>query len=214
MAIWPAQSSPAQAQCGPGTKRPSPTWPDRLRARAGQHYGLRSLPSTSPRLIFRAGPARGTTRPIVLMGRVPARNTTSGGCGGGRSFSGGGGGGRWRRKVGRRAPTAAWAVPPQTSAALAPLPPAQALAALAPPPPRRSAAPAQLLHCARRCCALAPAAPPAASHGAVLCQHGWRHGWRACTASPGRRLAAAGGAGSPGRGLPWRAVLAPPSSGT
>jgi hypothetical protein len=155
-------------------------------------------------------------RPIVPMGRVPARNTTSGGCGGGRSLSCGGGGGRWRRKVGRRAPAAAWAAPPRTSAALAPLPPTQALAALAPPPPRRSAAPARLLHCARWCCALAPPAPPAATHGAVLCQHGWRHGLprRACTASPGRRLAAAGDAGSPGRGLPWRVVLAPPSGGT
>jgi hypothetical protein len=142
-------------------------------------------------------------RPIVPMGRVPARNTTSGGCGGGRSLSGGGGGDRWRRKVGRRAPAVAWAAPQRTSAALAPLPPAQALAALAPPPPRRSAAPARLLHCTRRWCALAPPAPSAATHGAVLCQHGWRHGLprRACT-------------GSPGRGLPWRAVLAPPSGGT
>jgi hypothetical protein len=61
MAIWPARPSPAQARRGPGKKRPSPTWPDGLRARAGQHYGLRSQPSTSPRLIFRAGPARGTT---------------------------------------------------------------------------------------------------------------------------------------------------------
>jgi hypothetical protein len=155
-------------------------------------------------------------RPIVPMGRVPARNTTSGGCEAGRSLSGGGGGGRWRRKVGRRAPAAAWAAPPQTSMALAPLPPAQALAALAPPPSRWSAAPARLLHRARRGCALAPPAPPAASHSAVLCQHGWRHGLprRACTASPSRRLAAAGGAGSPSRGLPWRATLAPPSSGT
>jgi hypothetical protein len=33
-------------------------------------------------------------------------------------------------------------------------------------------------------------------------------------ACPGGRLAAAGGAGSPGRGLPWQAVLAPPSGGT
>jgi hypothetical protein len=155
-------------------------------------------------------------RPIVSMGRVPARNTTSGGCGGGRSLSGSGAGGRWRRKVGRRAPAAAWVAPPRTSVALAPLPPAQQLAALALPPPRRSTAPARLLHCARRCRALAPPAPPAATHGAVLCQQGWQRGLprRACTASPGGWLATAGGADSPGRGLPWRAVLAPPSGGT
>jgi hypothetical protein len=44
------------------------------------------------------------------------------------------------------------------------------------PPPRRSAAPARLLHCARRCRAFAPPAPPTATHGAVLCQHGSQRG--------------------------------------
>jgi hypothetical protein len=58
--------------------------------------------------------------------------------------------------------------------------------------------------------------PLAATHGEVLCQHGWRRGLprRACTASLGWWLATAGGAGSPGRVLPWRAVLPPPSGGT
>jgi hypothetical protein len=53
--------------------------------------------------------------------------------------------------------------------------------------------------------------PLAATHGEVLCQHGWRRGLprRACTASLGWWLATAGGAGSPGRVLPWRAVLPP-----
>jgi hypothetical protein len=107
-------------------------------------------------------------------------------------------------------------VPAHTPVAPAPLPSAHAVAALALPPPRRSAAPARLLHCARRCRALAPSAPPVATHNAVLCQHGWRRGllWRAGDGSPGRQLAAAGGAGSPGHGLPRRAVLDPPSGGT
>jgi hypothetical protein len=54
--------SPARARRGPGTKRPSPTQPDGLRARAGRHSGLRSQPSTQPStslsLNFRVGPAQ------------------------------------------------------------------------------------------------------------------------------------------------------------
>jgi hypothetical protein len=72
------------------------------------------------------------------------------------------------------------------------------------PPPRRSAAPARLLHCARRCRAFAPPAPPTATYDAVLCQHSSQRGLpRRAACRCGRcwllrpRLALAGGAGFP-----------------
>jgi hypothetical protein len=98
--------------------------PDWLRARAGRHYGLRLWPSTSPRLIFRAAPVRGTTvgtmghparaspRPDESGQRRTSGRQESGGGGGDRSVdsagegggreevAGGGGGSRCRRSTG------------------------------------------------------------------------------------------------------------------
>jgi hypothetical protein len=113
MTIWAAQPSPAQARRGPGKKRPSPKWPDRLRARVGRHYGLRLWPSTSPRLSFQVGPARAT---IVGMMSHPTRASPRPDEGGQRHTSGrqeseGGGGNRsvdsaGEGEVGRRWPGA------------------------------------------------------------------------------------------------------------
>jgi hypothetical protein len=140
-------------------------------------------------------------RPIVSMGRVPARNTTLGGCGGGRSLSDGGGGGRWRKKVGRRAPAPAWVAPPQTSVALVPLPPAQALAALALPPPRRSAALLGFF----------------TAHGGVAPSHLQprrpRPTARCCVSTAGDAACPSGCAlPPPAGGLPLQAALTPPAA--
>jgi hypothetical protein len=90
----PAQ--PRRARHGPDTKWPSLTQPDGLRAHAGRHYGLRSQPSTSPKLIFQAGSARWpddgpacrwatcqlATRDQEVWRRCPATEEASGGGGG------------------------------------------------------------------------------------------------------------------------------------